>query len=125
MPICVATLLSATFPAHAATTHTVTANSDLTFSPALITIYQHDKILFENAGGLHNVRADNNSFWCADDCSLHRAPSNNAWQDTVAFNALGTFGYYCEQHGDTTSGMRGTIVVIDRVFVDSFEAASG
>jgi hypothetical protein len=67
------------------------------------------------------VRADNNSFWCADDCSLHRAPSSGPWQDTITFNTLGTFGYYCEQHGDLSSGMRGTIIVIDRVFVDGFE----
>ncbi|HEX4481617.1 MAG TPA: plastocyanin/azurin family copper-binding protein [Rudaea sp.] len=107
------------FAAHA-TTYVVTANPDLTFTPATITIYQHDRITFENAGGVHNVRA-NNSFWCSDDCSLNRSPSSDAWQDTVPFNALGTFGYYCEQHGDLTSGMRGTIVVIDRIFVDGFE----
>ena len=108
-----------------ATTYTVTANSDKTFTPATITIYQRDSIVFSNAGGLHNVRADNNSFWCADDCSLHRSPSSNPWQDTVTFNALGTFGYYCEQHGDTTSGMRGTIIVIDRIFVDGFDPPPG
>ncbi|MEP6484613.1 MAG: plastocyanin/azurin family copper-binding protein [Rudaea sp.] len=105
-----------------AATYTVTADSAMTFTPATITIYQYDKILFENAGGLHNVRADNNSFWCADDCSLHRSPSSSAWQDTVTFNALGTVGYYCEQHGDTTSGMRGAIIVIDRIFVDGFDS---
>ena len=99
----------------------VTANADLTFTPAVVTIRQYDKVLFRNGGGAHNVRADNNSFWCADDCSLHRAPSSGAWEDTVTFNVVGTFGYYCEAHGDTTSGMRGTIVVIDRVFVDGFE----
>lgn len=104
-----------------ATTYVVTATSDLTFDPAIITIYQHDNIVFKNGGGLHNVRADNNSFWCADDCSLHRSPSSDSWEDTVTFNALGTFGYYCEQHGDTTSGMRGTIIVVDRIFVDGFE----
>lgn len=96
----------------------------MTFTPSAITIVQHDKITFENAGGLHNVRADNNSFWCADDCSLHRAPSGDAWQDTITFNTLGTFGYYCEQHGDLSSGMRGMIIVIDRVFVDGFEEVS-
>ena len=106
--------------AHAATV-VVTANPDLTFAPAMVTIHQYDKVTFQNAGGAHNVRADNNSFWCADDCSLHRSPSADAWQDTVTFNAVGTFGYYCEAHGDTTTGMRGAIVVIDRVFVDGFE----
>lgn len=94
----------------------------MTFTPGSITIYQYDKITFENAGGLHNVRADNDSFWCADDCSLHRSPSSDAWQDTVTFKALGTIGYYCEQHGDLNGGMRGAIVVIDRVFVDGFES---
>jgi len=42
----------------------------------------------------------------------------------VRFNQLGTIGYYCDQHGDTTSGMRGAITVIDRVFVDGFDTAS-
>ena len=96
----------------------------MTFTPATITIVQHDQITFENAGGVHNVRADNNSFWCADDCSLHRSPSSKAWQDTITFDTVGTFGYYCEQHGDLTSGMRGTIVVVtDAVFGDGFETA--
>jgi hypothetical protein len=39
----------------------------------------------------------------------------------VRFTTLGTFGYFCDQHGDLTSGMRGSITVIDRVFVDSFD----
>jgi plastocyanin len=96
----------------------------MTFTPAMITLVQHDKITFENAGGLHNVRADNNSFWCADDCSLHRAPSSNSWADTVSFNSVGVFGYYCEQHGDLSSGMRGVVVVVaDDVFVDGFEGS--
>jgi plastocyanin len=94
----------------------------MTFTPATITIVQHDQITFENAGGVHNVRADNNSFWCSDDCSLHRSPSSNPWQDTVTFDTIGTFGYYCEQHGDLTGGMRGTIVVVaDPIFADGFE----
>ena len=46
------------------------------------------------------------------------------WSVVVRFNQLGTIGYYCDQHGDTTSGMRGAITVIDRVFVDGFDTAS-
>ena len=94
-----------------ASSYVVTANPDLTFTPTHLTIALGDQVIFENDGGLHNVRADNNSFWCADDCSLHRSPSSRAWQNTVTFNALGTIGYYCEQHGDTTGGMRGFITV--------------
>ncbi len=114
-------LIFSTATAHAAT-YVVAANSDMTFTPATITIFQHDQITFVNSGGLHNVRADNNSFWCADDCSLHRAPSSKAWQDTITFDTLGTFGYFCEQHGDLTGGMRGTIVVIDEhIFGNGFD----
>lgn len=106
-----------------ARTFVVTANADMTFTPATIEIYRGDSIRFVNGGGVHNVHADDGSFVCALDCSLHNAPSDRPWQVSVRFNRLGTIGYYCEQHGDTASGMRGSITVIDRVFVDGFDAA--
>ena len=117
-----ATLAFATANAHA-TVYTVTANNDMTFTPASLTIYQGDSIKFVNGGGLHNVHADDGSFICSLDCNLHHAPDATAWQVSRKFNRLGTIGYYCEQHGDTSSGMRGSITVIDRVFVDGFDAA--
>lgn len=108
--------------AHAqARSFTVTANPDMTFSPAQIEIYQGDSIRFVNNGGLHNVRADDGSFTCALDCNLHNAPSSQPWQVSVRFNRVGTIGYYCDQHGDLTSGMRGSVTVIDRIFVAGFE----
>ncbi|HEY6941351.1 cupredoxin domain-containing protein [Dokdonella sp.] len=100
---------------------TVTANEDMTFSPAQIEIYQGDTIRFVNNGGLHNVRADDGSFTCALDCNLHNAPSSQHWQVSVRFNRLGDVGYYCEQHGDLTSGMRGAVTVLDRILVAGFE----
>lgn len=106
-----------------AAVHVVTANNDMTFTPAQLTIHQGDIVRFVNGGGLHNVRADDNSFICALDCNLHGAPSAQLWQVSRQFNRLGTIGYYCEQHGDLTSGMRGSITVIDRVFVDGFDVA--
>ena len=106
-----------------AAVHVVTANPDMTFTPATLTIYQGDVIRFENAGGLHNVHADDGSFICSLDCNLHHAPSSQPWSDNVRFNRLGTIGYYCEQHGNLTSGMRGSITVIDRIFVDGFDAS--
>lgn len=118
----VATFLFATVSANA-TVHVVTANSDLTFTPASLTIYQGDIVRFTNGGGLHNVRADDDSFICSVDCNLHHSPSATAWQVSVQIDRLGTIGYYCEQHGDLTSGMRGSITVIDRVFVDGFDTA--
>lgn len=106
-----------------ATVHVVMANNDMTFTPAQLTIHQGDIVRFVNGGGLHNVHADDNSFICALDCNLHGAPSAQLWQVSRQFNRLGTIGYYCEQHGDLTSGMRGSITVIDRVFVDGFDEA--
>jgi plastocyanin len=103
-------------------TFEVTANPDMTFTPASLTIYQRDRVLFRNGGGLHNVVADDNSFRCAVNCNTNTAPSAAAWSAGVRFTRLGAFGYYCEQHGDVASGMRGLIVVIDRVFVDGFDA---
>ena len=119
----VAACIGATASA-AAAVHVVTANPDMTFTPATLTIHQYDIVRFVNGGGLHNVHADDGSFVCALDCSLHTAPSAQPWQVSRQFNRLGTIGYYCEQHGDQSSGMRGSITVIDRLFVDGFDAAS-
>lgn len=111
--------------AHAqARSFVVTANPDMTFTPAQLTVYQGDVVRFVNGGGVHNVRADDDSFVCAQDCNLHTSPSPVLWQVSRTFNRIGTIGYYCEQHGDLASGMRGSITVIDRVFVDGFDAAS-
>ena len=107
-----------------ATVYVVTANPDMTFTPADITIYQGDAIRFENAGGLHNVHADDNRFICSLNCSTNNAPSELPWSAIVRFNQLGTIGYYCDQHGNTTSGMRGSVTVIDRVFVDGFDTVA-
>jgi plastocyanin len=112
---------AATTQANAATTYDVAANPDRTFTPDSITIHQGDKIRFTNAGGLHNVIADDGSFACGYNCNTNTAPSDRPWVYTIPFNRLGSFGYYCEQHGDLTSGMRGLVIVIDRVFVDGFD----
>ena len=104
-----------------ATVYVVTANPDMTFTPASITLHQGDAIRFENAGGLHNVHADDNRFICSLNCSTNNAPSELPWSVVVRFNQLGTIGYYCDQHGNTTSGMRGSVTVIDRIFVDGFD----
>jgi plastocyanin len=115
------TLLGAACIDADATVHVVIAAPDMTFRPASITIHQGDSIRFENYGGLHNVHADNNRFICSINCTTNNAPSDEPWSVVVRFTTLGTFGYFCDQHGDLTSGMRGSITVIDRVFVDSFD----
>ena len=101
--------------------HVVTAYSNLTFSPASITIHQGDTIRFENGGGAHNIHADDDRFICSVNCTTDNAPSSTQWSVVVRFDELGTIGYYCDKHGGTGGGMRGSVVVIDRVFVDGFD----
>jgi plastocyanin len=101
--------------------HLVLAEPDMTFRPASITIYQGDSIRFMNYGGVHNVHADNNRFVCSINCTTNNAPSDLPWSVVVRFSQLGTFGYFCDQHGNPTSGMRGSITVIDGIFTDDFD----
>lgn len=121
-PATIALVASLALPMPArATVYVVTANEDMTFTPADITIYQGDAIRFENAGGVHNVHADDNRFICSLNCTTNNAPSDLPWSVVVRFNQIGTVGYFCDLHGDTQTGMRGSVTVIDRVFVDGFD----
>jgi len=120
LPLAAVVLALAAASAHA-TVYVVTANEDMTFRPADITLHQGDAIRFENAGGIHNVHADDNRFICSLNCTTNNAPSDLPWSVVVRFDRLGTIGYFCDQHGNTTSGMRGSVTVIDRLFVDGFD----
>lgn len=100
----------------------VTANSNQTFVPASITIRQGDTIRFENAGGVHNVHADDDRFVCSIDCESNSTPNGAPWSVVVKFDQPGTVGYYCDKHGGTQGGMRGLItVVVDDVFGNGFD----
>jgi plastocyanin len=101
--------------------HVVLAEPDMTFRPASVTLYQGDSIRFMNYGGVHNVHADNNRFICSINCTTSNAPSDLPWSVVVRFTTLGTFGYFCDQHGNLTSGMRGSITVVDGIFTDGFD----
>ncbi|UXI66521.1 cupredoxin domain-containing protein [Tahibacter amnicola] len=106
-------LLTASACATAAN-HAVRVGPGLTFSPANLTVQAGDTVTFTNAGGFHNVVADDNSFRCAAGCDGaggSGAPSSNAWSATVTFNTAGTKGYFCEVHGSPGVGMAGRIVV--------------
>ena len=39
----------------------------------------------------------------------------------MRFTQIGTFGYFCDQHGNLTSGMRGSVTVVDGIFTDDFD----
>ena len=111
-----------------AATFTVEVGPGMNFSPATVTIAEGDTVRFVNRGGLHNVKANDNSFRCAHGCDGDGhggsgAPSSDIWFAVVTFPLAGTIGYYCETHGTPTSGMRGTIIVEAGVPVElqSFE----
>jgi plastocyanin len=74
------------------------------FLPATVTIDSGQPVCWTWTGGTeHTVKADDGSFTSG-------APVNNAtFQRT--FNTPGTYGYYCQVHGSTSGGMRGTVVV--------------
>ncbi len=82
----------------------VDAESNMTFSPATLTINAGDTVTFKNKGGEHNVVANDNSFTSG-------SPSTGPWSLTHAFNTAGTFGFYCFNHGAPGFGMHGTITV--------------
>jgi len=84
----------------------------LMFSPANLTIATGDTVTFVNAGGQHNVDADNGSFRCARGCDGQGGngdPSDDYWSATVTFDTPGTITYHCDIHGHL--GMVGSITV--------------
>ena len=97
-----------------ATNYPVTVGgATLTFSPANLTIMVGDTVTFTNAGGTHNVHADDGSFRCANGCDAaggDGTPSGNAWTATVTFNQAGTVSYHCDVH--VSLGMVGSITVM-------------
>jgi plastocyanin len=97
-------------PATAATFNvSVTSNR---FVPSSLTIHVGDSVRFTNAGGFHNVAADDGSFRCAQGCDGsggNGTPSGSAWTTTVTFDTAGDIGYHCEVHAGM--GMVGTISV--------------
>lgn len=86
------------------------------YSPSTLTINVGDTVTFTNAGGMHNVHADNGSFRCANGCdgvgTGNGNPSDNAWSSTITFGADTAgqqIGFHCDVHG--AMGMTGTITV--------------
>src|SRR4051794_352781 len=97
--------LVAALPARGATVSVSVGGNDLAFHPAVVHVHPGDTVTWTNAGGFHNVKADDGSFG--------NAQSADAWTFPHTFTALGTVGYHCEVHGGPSSGMFGTVIVED------------
>ncbi|HEX6833501.1 MAG TPA: plastocyanin/azurin family copper-binding protein [Rudaea sp.] len=114
-------LFAAATTARAATSIVTVGGSGLVFDPNVLTIAPGDNVVFVNAGGFHNVVADDGSFRCAHGCDKdggNGAASNSQWVVNLTFPTPGTYGYYCETHGTPGSGMFGTIIVQPAVVQD-------
>lgn len=110
-----ATLFFAGLGSAWAAPHTVTV-SNFMFTPRSLTINAGDTVTFTNAGGSHNVLADDNSFRCAHGCDGDGAGGignvSSGWSFTRTFNTAGTIRYFCELHGSAGGGgMAGSIIV--------------
>ena len=102
VPLFFAAALIAPWSLRAATVN-VSVNPDLTYSPQTVNVQVGDTVVWTNAGGFHDVRADDNSF--------SNTASGDPWTFSHTFNAPGTFGYYCTIHAAPGIGMFGTVIV--------------
>lgn len=70
------------------------------FAPSDLTIRVGDSVTFVNAGGTHNVVADDGSFRCATGCSTGSGPDRSAvgWFTTLKANGEQADGY-CGPYG--------------------------
>jgi plastocyanin len=108
--------LAAVPAARAATVDVVVGGPNgLAYNPKVVTIHVGDTVRWTNAGGFHDLAADDGSFRCANGCDGaggDGSPSSSAWVATHTFNAAGTFPYHCEIHGASGGGgMSGQVVV--------------
>jgi plastocyanin len=109
-------LIANPLSAFAANFNVLAGSGGTVFFPTSITITPGDTITFKNSGGLHNVVANDGSFRCANGCDNdgNNGSGNvsaSSWHATVIFPTVGTYGYFCEEHGTATTGMRGQIIV--------------
>jgi len=81
------------------------ALGSMTFNPAQLTITVNDTVRWTNNGVLHNVLSDDGSFTSG-------AVSSSLWVFKHAFTTVGSFRYYCQEHGAPNGvGMAGIINV--------------
>ncbi|MEM9292622.1 MAG: plastocyanin/azurin family copper-binding protein [Acidobacteriota bacterium] len=111
-----------------ATDWEVFAQPDNTFSPSELILEIGDRVTFTNAGGFHNVSADDGSFRCANGCDGDGMggsgeAASNAWSFTLDFLRPGMVTYHCEPH--QALGMVGELTIDgEAVFGDTFETGT-
>ncbi|HSS78663.1 MAG TPA: plastocyanin/azurin family copper-binding protein, partial [Thermoanaerobaculia bacterium] len=101
-PVVVAAFLAV--PASGANVDVAVGGVITVYTPASLNIQAGDSVTWHNAGGEHNVVADDGSF-------TNGPVSFSSWTFVRTFNTVGTFGYHCQNHGSPGFGMFGTIHV--------------
>ncbi|MCF6299547.1 MAG: plastocyanin/azurin family copper-binding protein [Proteobacteria bacterium] len=113
-------------PALFAALHDVTVSNNV-FTPSNLDIEVGDTVTWTNSVGVHNVRADDDSFRCANGCDGDGGNGNASsanWSFSLTFNTAEEIAYFCEVHGTAGGvGMSGTITVTDPdlIFASGFE----
>lgn len=107
------------------TTHQIAAQVNNTFVPDDLSISAGDVVYFNNQGGEHNFRTDNDALICADGCigdgqNADTDPTGFAWEFYVRFNEVGDIPYHCANpaHSSQTGILR---VLSDAIFVSGFD----
>ncbi len=89
-----------------AANQTVSANFANQFVPQHVGVNVGEMVTWNNAGGLHNVHFDDNSY------VMPASASSAAWSVQRTFNTPGFYRYYCDVHGGPNgAGMSGTVAV--------------
>jgi plastocyanin len=84
----------------------ITIGNGTSFTPSTITVDVGQPVCWTWSTSIqHNVKLDNGAF------ASGQPTDKGTFQYT--FTAPGTYGYYCQVHGTTTGGMRGTVIVRD------------
>jgi plastocyanin len=96
-----AVLVTVPAAAHAADATVTAREGPNRFDPPTVTINPGNSVTWTNAGGLHNVWFDDDSY------EMPATPMNPPWTVSRMFATAGTFTYVCRQH----SSMTGTVVV--------------
>jgi plastocyanin len=85
---------------------TVAATSDNQFFPRSLTVPPNTTVYWENRGLQHNVKFEDGLFEEPAD------PMSTPWRVWRHFDNLGTYRYYCEEHGGPGGmGMSGVVSV--------------
>ncbi len=76
------------------------------FEPTSITVQRNANLSFVNESGLlHNVIFEGGNPQGGD------IPNHASGTNVRSFATAGTFNFHCSIHGNTTSGMRGSVTV--------------